>query len=50
MLPGLHLNILKTEKMLQFGTKNSRRVWHVIAAQEVEKEKRQTDKQNDRVS
>ena len=23
VLPGLHLNIVKTEKMLQFGIKNS---------------------------
>ena len=25
VLPGLHLNILETEKMLQFGTRGSRR-------------------------
>ena len=36
VLPGLHLNILETEKILQFGTKNSQRVWHfVIPAQVV---------------
>ena len=34
-MPGLQLNIPETEKMLQFGTKNSRRAWHVIPAQEV---------------
>ena len=32
-MPRLYLNILETEKMLQFGTKNSRRA--VIPAQEV---------------
>ena len=35
ILPGLHLNIPKTEKMLQFGRKYSRRAWHVVPAQEV---------------
>ena len=30
--PGLQLNILKTEKMLQFGAKNFQRTWHVIPA------------------
>ena len=34
VLPGLHLNILKTERMLQFGMKNTRRAWHIIPAQE----------------
>ena len=37
VLPELHyiINIiLKTEKMLQFGTKSSRRAWHVVLAQE----------------
>ena len=34
-MPGLHLNTHKTEEMLQFGTKSSRRAWHVIPAQEV---------------
>ena len=32
----LHSNILRTEKMLQFVRKNSRRAWHVIPAREVE--------------
>ena len=34
ILPGLYLNILKTEKILQFWAKYSRRAWHVIAVQE----------------
>ena len=28
--------ILETEKMLQFGTKNPRRAWYVIPAQEID--------------
>ena len=36
VLPGLRSNIRETEKMLQFGTKNSQRAWHVIPAQEID--------------
>ena len=32
---GLHLNIVNTEKMLQFGTKSSRRAWHVVPTREI---------------
>ena len=35
VLPELHPNILKTARMLQFGTRNCRRTWHVISTQEV---------------
>ena len=30
-MPELHLNILETKKMLQFGIKDSRRAWHSSA-------------------
>ena len=29
-MPGLHLNVHKTGKMLQFGRKNSRRAWQEV--------------------
>ena len=32
-MPGLYLDILKTEKILQFWAKYSRHAWHVIPAQ-----------------
>ena len=34
-MSGLYLNVLKTEKTLQFWAKYSQRAWHVIPAQEV---------------
>ena len=43
VLPGLHFNILETEEMLQFGGKNSRRAWHVIATQSTLTKKVQID-------
>ena len=34
VLPGLHLNILKTEKMVAiWGTKSSRRAWQEVKVQ-----------------
>ena len=39
VLPGLHSNVLKTERLLQFS-------WHVIPAQEVKDEGKMMERKN----
>ena len=47
-MPGLYLNILKTERMLQFETKNSQRAWHVIPAQKLKRTQSKANAQVER--